>query len=968
MSTAFSDFHSRPQKHGLVIFNVPRELSTSELRLELLAFGGLEHFDRRDDATAGNDTKTTGTYSCKVAFFQRAAADAARSALNGAVRYGRKLRVERRNIAKGKRGLYAHKTCVALLNDELPLRWSTTIVDVSTGPVKPLSASGATGSSGAGAAGHSGRTGADSGAGAGTAGFAASSVAAFASAPLSMAAQGGRMLLHRTALRGLGPSSFPSKAGATAGAGAGMQQDGPPADAEVDGEDEDAGGEHDDEGGVFGARFVLRGEGRAGSGGGRFDNGDGDEGDGGHAASASAAGDAAIDARRSRWVKDGVGRRGGGDWGAAFASARFAAAGLPLRNALEGSRGAPPQCFRSGVVPVLVCGQLPPQVRGTGTGSDAGAGAGAGAAAAGAAIPGSSACAHVRVMLTLHGSDGFTDHVQGIGGCAGPATGANRGGGSAGTGAGAESTSSSAGGAATWRPCPSHRRMHRSKLSSGVDADGNASGSGSGDWPDQGLAPLRLHTGALIPGRYRDCFGSSGGLGSAAGGAGSDAVALAGPYESRRDDGGPRVGRSAPCIYGTVAVGGGFEGGDSDSDSEDEDEEQEDGDHGHDHGHDACAEPEYESAGTAAAFGQQGCAGADVDCPDPRHRPGPMQEDEDEVEGEAGLAEERRAVAAAGMLAEAKAGAAGMLADIGGSAAAAVDGVVAEAEAEAEADALETATTRVGEDAYGYGRDAHAGQATADDDASRSCASSCSGCRGEDEDGSDDAGSSSQCSDSDDDGAEAAYAAVLARARAAADFGHTFGVPLPMLLPLPTSAAAAAASDAGADGNDCAGLFDEDGAPLPPAPAPAPARPAVRFLSSREDMPVTAAGAGAHLPAAGIVDLSLQLEEVRHAIALEETYAANGNAAAAARLRELRGQQAKLAAHSDRRGMEAAWAARGYSCGDMAEGKHVRRASEMALRDACRQFMLRRPIPTAGAGAGAGAGFGVSAAYHCSEA
>lgn len=339
---------------------------------------------------------------------------------------------------------------------------------------------------------------------------------------------------------------------------------------------------------------------------------------------------------------------------------------------------------------------------------------------------------------------------------------------------------------------------------------------------------------------------------------------------------------------------------------------------------------------------------------------------EDEVEGEAGLAEGRRAVASAG---KAAGKAAGMLADIGGSAAAAVDGVVAEAEAEADA-ALETATTRDGEDAYRHGSDDHTGQAAAGDDVSRSCASSCSGCREEDEDGSDDTstGSSSEFSDSGDDGAEAAYAAALARARAAANFGHTFGVPLPV----PTSAAAAVASDAGGDGDEDGRLFDEDGAPLPPAPAPAPARPAVRFLSAREDMPPMSAGAGAHLhpPAAGIVDLSLQLEEVRHAIALEETYAANGNPAAAARLRELRGRQAKLAAHCDRRGMEAAWAARGYSCGDVAEGKHVRRASEMALRDACRQFMLRRPMPGAGAGAASGArgGFGFGAAYHCSEA
>lgn len=912
MSAAFSDFHSRPQKHGLVIFNVPRELTTSNFRLELLAFGGLEYFDRHDDATAGNVSKSTGAYSCKVTFFQQAAAEAARAALNGTVRYGRKLRVERRNIAKGKRGLYAHKTCVSLLNDELPLRWSTTIVDVSTGPVRSVTASGSTGPAAADSA-------SDSDSGKAKAGSSAA-FSAFVSDPVSMAAQGGRMLLHRTVLRGLGPSSFPGRAGASAGAGAGMQQDGLEADGDGHpGEDDDADGEG--EGAVFGARFVLRGEGRAGSS--RFVDDDDDDGEaaGVLAGSASAAAAASsesgvivIDARRSRWVKDGVGRRG--DWTAAFASARFAAAGLPLRNALEASRGAPPQCFRSGVVPIPVCGQLPPQLRGTGVGAAVGAGAGAGAITAGASaaipIPGSSACAHVSVMLTLHGSDGFTDHVQGIGGCDGPATAAASSGSTgsgAGAGAGGTSSSSSAGGAAAWRPCPSSRRgMHRSKpSSSSADAEG-------GDWPDQHYAPLRLHTGALIPGRYRDCFGSSGGLGSSSSGVGADAVplALAGPYESRRDDGAPRLGRPAAHIYTSMSSGCGgghdYDGGNSDDscdyDGDDDDDEEADD----------AAGPRHEREGAAAGVhgGQHASAYAPTE--QHHHRPGHMPEDEGEGEGSGESAEP-------GLHADA---AAGMHAGIG----------IGDGDA-----ALETATTREGEDAFGEQVDAAEAQAA--DGAS--CASSCSGCREEAEDenrsvGDEDYDDNSDCSDADD--ADGAFAAVIARARAAVDFGHTFGVPLPL-----PSLATAAASTTGE------GVYDDDGAPLPPAPAPAPERPAVRFLSAREDLPtaagLAAGGAGAHPPAAGIVDLSAQLEELRHAIALEATYAANGNAAAAARLKVLRAQQAKLAAHTDRRGMEAAWAARGYSGADIAEGKHVRRASEMALRDACRQFMLRRPLPSA---------------------
>jgi len=124
---------------------------------------------------------------------------------------------------------------------------------------------------------------------------------------------------------------------------------------------------------------------------------------------------------------------------------------------------------------------------------------------------------------------------------------------------------------------------------------------------------------------------------------------------------------------------------------------------------------------------------------------------------------------------------------------------------------------------------------------------------------------------------------------------------------------------------------DDGGGLQPPPPMEPPPPPAVAFL------PLTRA---CLRPLA----LPAHLDLAEHQLDIEASYAHAGGAASAAKVKALRAHVAQLRAQLDRAPLDAAWRARTFSTADVAAGAPLRRAADMALRDACRQLVFAQPL------------------------
>ena len=90
--------------------------------------------------------------------------------------------------------------------------------------------------------------------------------------------------------------------------------------------------------------------------------------------------------------------------------------------------------------------------------------------------------------------------------------------------------------------------------------------------------------------------------------------------------------------------------------------------------------------------------------------------------------------------------------------------------------------------------------------------------------------------------------------------------------------------------------------------------------------------------------LPAQLDLAEHQLAIEASYAPAGGAASVPKGKALRAHVAALRAQLDRAPLDTAWNARTYSTADVAAGAPLRRAADMALRDACRQLVFAHPL------------------------
>ena len=100
------------------------------------------------------------------------------------------------------------------------------------------------------------------------------------------------------------------------------------------------------------------------------------------------------------------------------------------------------------------------------------------------------------------------------------------------------------------------------------------------------------------------------------------------------------------------------------------------------------------------------------------------------------------------------------------------------------------------------------------------------------------------------------------------------------------------------------------------------------------------------LTRAGLRPLPLRshLDLAEHRLGIEASYAHAGGDAAAAKVKALRATVAALRAQLDRAPLDAAWAGKAFSAADVAAGAPLRRAADMALRDACRQLVFAQPL------------------------
>jgi hypothetical protein len=452
------DFHRKPRRNGVMVFNVPAVVPSAEAVRCLLSFGALELYHVRQD-------RTGAAYSVRAVFLQTRAADSARQFLQGRDVWstGTTLRVEHMTTKQQNSGLLSFGACVRMLNECAPLAWCNTITRAYLGPPRHIDlAAVASGTSARSSVANVDEVGprekrprlmnARPAATDGEAALAHSNgVGGRISEPVAPAVEelGAKVLRHRCLLSALNASHFQRSGGVAPGGSGGEETDEPGA------EDCD-----------HGARFWT---------------------------AADDASEGSVLSGKERWMRDALGRRQG--FTAAFAQPRFGAAKIS-RTML--AAGGFPQCARDPTTALPLRGRLP---RGVGAFT----------------VSGAAACAHVSMTVSLPDPDGFMDHINGTGGCAcpaphsasaacgslsfpGPARGID--GPRAGHGGAA---SACAGGSSFDAPRHTLPPLFASGGSAAAAAFSYSGGGSSSDWP-AAAGPLELGGGHLLPGRFRGLF------------------------------------------------------------------------------------------------------------------------------------------------------------------------------------------------------------------------------------------------------------------------------------------------------------------------------------------------------------------------------------------------------------------------------------------------------------------------------
>jgi hypothetical protein len=204
--TLLDDFtHKPPHTHGIVVFNIPAEISESEVYATLSRYGRLDGKSRRTREKKGQETPPE-TYGFKAVYLTRASARAARQALNGAKVWAhqkQRLVAQDARYKGNYRGLMAFRGCVGFLNEVATLRWSNTITAItmptrtSNGDGKPLAQQ----SNGSSSSTSSGTLGSFA--------FSNSNNTTTTSKPFHE--MGGEMVLAKTVLSGLNSDAFMKK-------------------------------------------------------------------------------------------------------------------------------------------------------------------------------------------------------------------------------------------------------------------------------------------------------------------------------------------------------------------------------------------------------------------------------------------------------------------------------------------------------------------------------------------------------------------------------------------------------------------------------------------------------------------------------------------------------------------------------------------------------------------------------------
>jgi len=458
------DFHRKPRRNGVMVFNVPAVVPSEEAVRCLLSFGALELYRVRQD-------RTGAAYSVRAVFLQARAADNARKFLQGRDVWstGTTLRVEHMTTKQQNSGLLSFGACVRMLNECAPLAWCNTITRAHLGPPRHIDLAAAVASSSA----RSSAPGADdvgphakrprkiNARPAATDGGAALAQPDVVESRLpepaapAMEELGAKVLRHRCLLSALNASHFNRSCGAVAGEGGGEggceETDGP-----------------ENEGCDGSARYWT-------------------------AADDDGASEGSVLSGKERWMRDAVGRRQG--FTAAFAQPRFGAA--KISRTMLAATGLP-QCARDPTAALPLRGRLP---RGLGT----------------CTVSGAAACAHISMTVSLPDPDGFMDHINGTGGCACPAPhaasaacgslsfpGPARGVGGPRAGPGG-AAAACAGGSSLNASGSTLPPLFASGGSASSAAFSYRSDGSSSDWP-AATGPLELSGGHLLPGRFRGLF------------------------------------------------------------------------------------------------------------------------------------------------------------------------------------------------------------------------------------------------------------------------------------------------------------------------------------------------------------------------------------------------------------------------------------------------------------------------------